>query len=226
MRYAILIPVTVALLTGCFSDKKVSKKNKDENLTTRNTIDKTPKKEVYPIELNSKQKKLYKVVEEYLNRLKSLDVDGIIYMTYPKFFTAFNKSLYRSQILTITNSSNLSIVDFSSKIRQISEIYNFSNGEFAQVEYTSTVKVYLQNSRLYNTKSSINTLYSILVRKYGREHIDVDTQARVVTLTRDEKLLAIKDKLYNNEWKFIGDNNTYREIYYQKFMPIDILNQI
>lgn len=221
MRYIIVIPTAIILLSGCFSDKKVVK-SEDNNKTTITT---NPKKEIYPIEgLNREQKELYKVVEEYLNRVKSFDVEGIIYMTYPKFFTAFNKNTYRSQILTITNSSNINITNFSTKIKKIGEISKFSKGEFASIEYTSTTKVYLENSRLYNTKSSINTLYSILVRKYGREHIHVDTQSRVVTLIRDEKLLAIKEKF--KEWRFIGDNSTYREIYYPKFMPIDILNQI
>lgn len=221
MRYTTLIPLTVILLSGCFSEKKVVK---DENNNTTTTTTKRPDNEVYPIKLNNRQKIVYKKVEEYLNRLKSLDVEGTISMTYPKFFTVFNKNTYRSQLMTMTNSSNIDIIDFSAKITQIGKIDKFENGEFTTVEYTSTIKVYLKNSRLYNTPQSINTLYSILVRKYGRENIHVDTTTRVVTIIKQEKLLAIKES--SKDWKFIGDNQTYRKVYYPRFLPIEILNRI
>lgn len=220
MRYTTVIPLTLILLSGCFSEKKVIK-DEENNIT----VTKTPKiEEVYPIKLNKEQKIVYKATEEYLNRLKSMDIEGTIAMTYPKFFTVFNKNTYRSQLLTMTNSSNIDIVDFSAKITQIGEIDKFNNGEFTTVEYTSTIKIYLKNSSLYNTPQSINTLYSILVRKYGRDNIHVDTTARVVKIIKQEKLLAIKES--SRDWKFIGDNQTYREIYYPRFLPIEILNRI
>jgi len=221
IRYSILIKffllATILFFTGCSKDKTPKK----EEVAP---IKKVPKKEIYPIKLNEKQKEVYKALQLYLNQLKSLDADGIIAMTYPKFFTVFSKNIYRNQILTMANSSNIDIVDFSAKITKIGKVKEFSNGKFTQVGYTSTIKVYLKNSRLYNTELSINTLYSILVRKYGRKSIHVDTKARVVTITKNEKLLAIKEN--SNDWKFIGDNPTYRELYYPNFLPYEILNQI
>ena len=145
-------------------------------------------------------------------------------MTYPKFFTVFSKRVYRNQILTMTNSSNIEILDFSAKITKVDKVNTFSEGKFAKAGYTSTVKVHLKNNRLYDTKLSLNTLYSILARKYGQKNIHVDIQTRVVTIIKNEKLLAIKEN--SNDWKFVGDNPTYRELYYPSFLPYDILNKI
>jgi hypothetical protein len=199
---------------GCLKEKTPVKEPTKE----------VPKKEVYPMELDEEQKKLYKALELYLQQLKSLNANNIISMTYPKFFIVFSKSLYKNQILTMTKSSNIEIQDFSAKITKIDKIKKFSEGEFAQVGYTSTVKVHLKNGRLYDTELSINTLFSILVRKYGRENIHVDTKTRVVTIKKQEKMLGIKENHTN--WKFIGDNQTYRERYYPSFLPYDILDKI
>ena len=218
MRYSILIKIfflpLMLFFTGCFSDKTP----KEE------PIAEVPKKEVYPIELDQKQKKVYKALQRYLNQLKSLNANNIISMTYPKFFIVFSKNIYRNQILTMTNSSNIEILDFSAKITQVDKVNTFSEGEFAKVGYTSTVKVHLKNNRLYDTELSLNTLYSILVRKYGRENIHVDTKTRVVTIVKNEKLLSIKEN--SSDWKFVGYNPTYRELYYPSFLPYDILDKI
>jgi len=218
MRYSIVLLSTLLFFAGCFSDKTPPKE--EEEVTT----EEVPKKEVYPIELDEKQKKIYKSLQLYLNQLKSLNADNIISMTYPKFFTVFSKRIYRNQILTMTNSSNIDIVDFSAKITKVDKVNTFSEGEFTKAGYTSTVKVHLKNNRLYDTKLSLNTLYSILARKYGQKNIHVDIQTRVVTIIKNEKLLAIKET--SNDWKFVGDNPTYRELYYPSFLPYDILNKI
>jgi len=232
MRFSILIKLfslgVIIFFTGCLGDKtpkeEVIKEEVKKEPIKKEPIQEVPKKELYPIELDEKQKEVYNALELYLNQLKSLDAQSIISMTYPKFFTVFNKNTYRNQILTMTNSSNIDILDFTAKITKIGTVQEFSNGKFAKVAYTSTIQIYLKNSRLYSTQLSINTLYSILVRKYGRKNIHVDTQARVVTIIKNEKLLAIKEN--PNDWKFIGDNPTYRELYYPSFLPYDILNQI
>jgi len=220
MRYSILIKIFILPLmlffTGCFFEKTPDKKEEP--------IAEVPKKEVYPIELDEKQKKVYKALQLYINQLKSLNANNIIAMTYPKFFTVFSKRIYRSQILTMTNSSNIEILDFSAKITQIDKVNTFSEGKFAKVGYTSTVKVHLKNSRLYDTELSLNTLYSILARKYGQKNIHVDTKTRVVTIKKQEKMLSIKEN--PNDWKFVGDNPTYRELYYPSFLPYDILDKI
>lgn len=225
MRYSSLIKFSllpiILFFTGCFWDKTTKE---EEHIIKEEPIKEVPKKEVYPLELDEEQKKVYKVLKLYLYQLKSLNADTIISMTYPKFFTVFSKNIYRNQILTMTNSSNIDIVDFSAKITKIEKVNTFSEGKFAKVGYTSTIKVYLKNDRLYDTELSLNTLYSILARKYGQKNIHVDTQTRVVTITKYEKMLAIKEK--PNDWTFIGDNPTYRELYYPSFLPYEILNNI
>lgn len=223
MRYSVLIkfflfPI-ILFFTGCFGEKPIK-----EEPIKEEPIKEVPKKEIYPIELNEKQKKLYKSLQHYLNQLKSLNADNIISMTYPKFFIAFSQRVYKNQILTMTNSSNIEIRDFSAKITQIGKVDTFSEGKFAKVGYTSTIKVHLKNNRLYDTQLSINTLYSILVRKYGRENIHVDTKTRVVSIVKNEKLLAIKEN--SSEWKFVGYNATYRELYYPSFLPYDLLDKL
>ena len=218
MRYSILLLSLVFFFAGCFGEKTPKEQEIIEE------IKEIPKKEVYPIELDEKQKKVYKALQHYINQLKSLNANNIISMIYPKFFTVFSKRIYRSQILTMTNSSNIEILDFSAKITQIDKVNTFSEGKFAKVGYTSTVKVHLKNSRLYDTELSLNTLYSILARKYGRENIHVDIKTRVVTIKKQEKMLTIKEN--NSDWKFVGDNPTYRKLYYPSFLPYDILDKI
>jgi hypothetical protein len=204
----------ILFFTGCF-EEKVPKKE---------PIEEPPKIETYPIKLDEQQKEVYKALELYLQQLKSLNVNNIISMTYPKFFTVFSKKIYRNQILTMTKSSNIEILNFSANITKVEKIKEFSGGNFTKVGYHSTIKIHLKNERLYDTELSINTLHSILVRKYGQENIHVDTKTRVVTIKKQEKMLAIKEN--NDDWKFIGDNPTYRERYYPSFLPYDILDKI
>jgi len=228
MKYHNLILSTaIFFIGGCFSDKtpkETTPKKEPKKVIERSEeqTTKTPPKAFNGIQLNENQKPLFNALKRYLNHLKSFDTEGIISMTYPKFFNAIPQRSFRNQIFTMTNSSKIDIVDFSTKITTIGEINSFSKGSFAEVGYNSTIQVYLKESRLYNTESSINTLYSILVRKYGRDKIHVDTQTRVVTIKKSEKMLGIKE---NGKWKFIGDNPTYRE-YYPTFLPYDILEMI
>ena len=79
------------------------------------------------------------------------------------------------------------------------------------------------NPDLYNTQLSLNTLHSVLARKYGSDNIYVDKEQRTIKITKEEKMLAIKEKPYG--WKFVGDNPAYRKLY-PNFLPQDILNQI
>ncbi len=215
MRYYIPLLLTMLFFAGCIFNKMP----KEQEI-----VKEIPKKEVYPMELDRKQKEVYKVLQLYINQLKSLNANNIISMIYPKFFIVFSKNIYKNQILTMTNSSNIEILDFSAKITQIGKVKKFSEGEFAKVGYTSTVKVHLKNNRLYDTELSLNTLYSILARKYGQKNIHVDTKTRVVTILKYEKMLSIKEN--PNDWKFVGDNPTYRKLYYPSFLPYDILDKL
>jgi len=220
MRYSIVLLSILLLFTGCFSNKTPPKQEQTtEEIPKKNLPDPTT-----TTEDTEKNTELYKAFERYLNQLESLNADNIISMTYPKFFTVFSKKVYKNQILTMTNSSNIDIVDFTAKITKVDKVNTFSEGKFAKVGYTSTIKLYLKNNRLYDTELSLNTLYSILARKYGRKNIHVDIQTRVVTIIKNEKLLAIKENSHG--WKFVGDNPTYRELYYPRFLPYDILNNI
>jgi len=220
MKYFIILLSILLFFAGCFSDKTPPKQEQ--------TTEEVPKKDIpeptITTEDSEKSTELYKAFERYLNQLKSLNADNIISMTYPKFFTVFSKKVYKNQILTMTNSSNIDIIDFTAKITKVDKVNTFSEGKFAKVGYTSTIKLYLKNNRLYDTELSLNTLYSILARKYGRKNIHVDIQTRVVTIIKNEKLLAIKENSHG--WKFVGDNPTYRELYYPRFLPYDILNTI
>ena len=173
--------------------------------------------------LNREDLLLKKSLERYLYQLKTLNSDNIIAMTYPKFFTVFSQRTYRGFLYTMINSSNIDIISFKASIDKIEPIQRFSNGKFSKVRYNSIIKIYLKNPELYNTKNSLNTLYSILARKYGAQNIHVDTSSRVVTIKKEEKMIAIKEK--TAEWKFIGDNPTYRELY-SSFLPYDILGRI
>jgi hypothetical protein len=161
--------------------------------------------------------------ELYLYQLKSLNSNNIIAMTYPKFFTVFSQRTYGGFLYTMINSSNIDILSFDATINKIEPIQKFSKGTFAKVSHNSIIKLYLKNPELYNTESSLNTLYSILAHKYGAQNIHVDTASRVVTIKRKEKMIAIKEG--TSQWKFIGDNPTYRKLY-SSFLPYDILDKI
>jgi hypothetical protein len=210
------------ILLSCSSEKTPKKEPKEE-----------PKKEIkavvlseeekFLLKLDKKQKDVYQNLTSYLSQLKSLNADKIVEMTYPKFFSIFSEHTFRGQIFTMANSSQIEIKSFNSKILNIEKVKPFSNGEFTQVSYRSKVIVYLKNPELYSTERSLNTLYSILVRKYGKKSIYVDVKERLITITKEIKMLAIKET--PNSWKFIGDNPEYR-VFYPSFLPYDILNNI
>ena len=227
-------------MAGCYWDKppKKEESKKDEPKDKEPKKDE-PKKEIIKspvkvetqeesnssslLQLDKKQKELYQSLKIYLSQLEALDTDAIADMTYPKFFSLFNKSTFKNHIYTMINSPHLEIQSFKTKISEIGQVSSFSKGEWSSVEYRSTITIYLQNPELYSTKSSINTLYSILVRKYGRENIYVDTDQRLVKIKKVVKMLAIKER--PNSWRFIGDNLEYRKLY-PNFLPSDILNSI
>ena len=218
----VLLPLTLILLTACISDKEPKKEVPKEEPKAEPKKE-VPKKETSSLNLNKRQKVLYKALNLYIQQLKSLNEDNIISMTYPKFFLAFDKNTYKSYIYTMANSSNIQIQSFDANVTDIKEIQSYSEGDFAQVSYKSVIKILFTNPNLYNTKLSLNTLYSILARKYDKKNIFVDVNTRIITIRKKEKILAIKEK--NSSWKFVGDNPTYRELY-PNFLPKSILDLI
>lgn len=172
---------------------------------------------------NLKQVELKRNIDFYLTQLEELNSDNIVAMTYPKLFTVTSQYLFKGSIYTMVNSSNLAISSFKTNISKIGNIQSFSNGNFSQIAYTSNIKIQFINPSLYNTQLSLNTLHSILAKKYGQKNIYVDKEQRSIHINKSEKLLAIKEK--GSSWKFLGDNPTYRNLY-PHFLPQDILNQI
>ena len=215
MRYIIAL-LPLFLFTACFSEKTPPKEPKVEIKPPLS------EEEKFLLKLDKEQKELYQSLKLYLFQLKALNTDGIVEMTYPKFFLTFSEYIFRAQIFTMVNSSQIEIKSFNTTILNIGSVEPFSNGSFSNVTYKSVINVYFQNPELYSTESSLNTLYSILVRKYGLENIYVDVEKRLITIKKEVKMLAIKEN--PNSWKFIGDNPKYRE-FYPNFLPYDILDK-
>jgi biopolymer transport protein ExbD len=215
----ILLLLTLLIFTACISDKDPKKEEPKKEEPKKEE----PKKESSTLKLNKQQKIVYDALAFYIEQLKSLDADNIITMTYPKLFIAFSENTYKNYIYTMANSSYITIQSFEANITDIGEIQPFSEGNFSQVSYKSVIKIHFTNPDLYNTKLSLNTLYSILARKYEQKNIFVDVETRMITIRKKERMLAIKEN--ENGWKFLGDNPTYRELY-PNFLPSDILNQI
>jgi len=222
MRYILSI-LPLLLFTACFFDKEVPTKKEEPKKEIKETNITVSEEDKFLLTLDKKQKELYNNLTIYLSQLKALNTEEIVNMTYPKFFSVFSESLFRAQVSTMVNSSQINIQSFDTNITDIGKVDSFSNGYFSTVAYKSVVTVYFQNPELYNTESSLNTLYSILVRKYGIDNIYVDVKNRLITIKKDVKMLAIKEN--SDDWKFIGDNKEYRE-FYPNFLPYDILDKI
>jgi len=216
MKYLILV-ISLFLLGACFS-KKIPKAP-----LPKKEIKVMSQEEKFLATLDKKQKDLYKDLKYYLSQVRILNTENIVQMTYPKLFLAFSEDTFRAQIFTMRNSSKIAIQSFETNISKIEKVQDFSNGSFSQIDYSSKIILEFISPDLYNTKSSIGTLYSILARKYGIENIYVDMDKRLVTIKKEVKLLAIKEK--PNTWKFLVDNPAYRT-YYPSILPYDILNQI
>ncbi len=235
MLKKIIVTIVIALLIiGCKEEVK-----KDSNLTKKLLKEKkssikeqniTKEEEIVPEETtitdneyNSEQLELKTALESYLEELKSLNIEGIIDMTYPKLFIPINKNMFRRYIDSIITSKDITIESFDTNITNIGDIQSFNNGEFARVEYKSIIRLAFINPNLYSDKLSMRVLNDALTSKYGSDNIQIDTLNREIIIKRDEKLLAIKEK--DSDWKFIGDNKEYRRLYPQ-IIPLDILSQI
>ncbi len=215
MRYLILV-LSLVVFTACIGDKK-PKTDMTQELNTSTILDSSLGR------LTLEQIYLKNALDKYIAQLKSLNAENIIEMTYPKLFVPINKDMFRDYLNTMLISSDIHINSFDAIITNIDKIKPFSEGEFAKVDYNSTITIEFINPELYNTQRKLLILDKILSNKYGRENIRVDSIGRTITIKKEEKLLAIKNN--TGEWKFLGDNAEYRRLY-PRILPLDILNSI
>jgi len=206
----LLLVASLVLLTGCFDNANIQKEKKPQENTEADSY-------------SPKQQEVKSYLGLYLEQLQNLDTDNIIAMTYPKLFIAINKTVFKQYINTLLTSEHISVESFKTQIVHIGKVYPYSQGEFSQIEYKTTIKLNFINPKLYSDELSIRVLHDALSRKYGEENININPHERSITIAKDEKLLAIKEK--GNTWKFLGDNASYREIY-PKILPMDLLEKI
>jgi len=211
----ILFAFTLISLVACNSTKKEAKKEEIKETNTTVNISTT-----LPIStlgaLSVKQ-----ALDLYLNDLATFNTDSIVDKTYPKLFQVIDLDLFRQYIASMMNSTDIKMNSYESNITELSKVTTFSNEtQFAQAKYTSTVKMHFLNDAMYNNEEKINFLYDALIHKYGQENIHIDVEARTLRIKKSEKLLIIKEK--DTEWKFLGDNSKYRQLY-PSFLPYEIL---
>jgi len=234
MRKQLFILSLILLLTGCigFNGEKKEPKNNNkvktvDKIETTETAEITDRVDIVETVNNYTQKQieLKTYFDDYLNRINSLDTEGVIDMTYPKLFIPINKTLFKQYINNVLTSDQISVESYDTKIVDIGEVYPYSNGEFAQLKYIATIKLAFVNPNLYSDELSMRILNDILTQKYGKENIKIDPSNRTITIKEEHKLLAIKDNSIGDEWKFIGDNPEYRKLY-PEILPTEILSQI
>ena len=212
------IPTLALLLfTACIGDKKPKKGSVPELNTTATVVDSVLGT------LTLEQIQVKNALDNYLAQLKSLNADNIISMTYPRLFIPINQDMFRDYLNTMLISSDIRVNSFDAVVTHIGPVKLFSEGEFAQIDYNTTINVSFINPELYNTQRKLLILDKILANKYGRENILVDSIGRHITIKKEEKLLAIKDG--TQEWKFLGDNSEYRRLY-PRILPSDLLDKI
>ena len=204
------------LLSSCISNTTTSSpkiEERDHNNSYAYLGELTPAQEIVKNELIA-----------YLNDLESFNVDAIVNKTYPKLFNVINEQHFREYISTMMNSKDIVVQEYDTNITKIGEVKALSNGiEFCQVDYDSNAKILLLNGNIYNTETSMNYLYDILIHKYGRKNVSFNIKKRTIEIKRGEKMILIKER--DKPWKFIGDNLKYRQIYYS-VLPPEILNNL
>jgi hypothetical protein len=211
----LLLTFTLISFFACNSTKNPEKREevKENNITT-STLGTLSKKEIM----------VKKELDNYLKELSTFNTDAIVDMTYPRLFSVIDLDLYRQYIASMMNSTDIEMKSYETNITKFSPITTFSNGtEFVQVAYTSKVNIHFLNNALYDSKKKMNFLYDALIHKYGKKNIKVNIKKRILKIKKSEKLLIIKEK--DTEWKFLGDNSNYRNLY-PSFLPYEILKII
>jgi len=203
------LALLVVTLSACIGDKKI---NKDNSISYAYLGTLTKNQEIVKNELIA-----------YLNNLKTFNTEAIISKTYPKLFTVIDATHFKQYISVMSNSKDIMVDHYNTHITKIGSVVTFPDGtKFAQVQYDSDTKIIFLNPNLYNTETSINFLYDVLIHKYGKENIEINLKERSLSVKKEEKMLVIQEK---NGWKFIGDNKEYRQIY-PSILPTEILTQL
>jgi hypothetical protein len=213
------------LATACNNTKEPKKEEPKETTTTDINISITPPSPTPPTSvlgaLSLKQVLVKQALDLYLNDLATFNTDVIVDKTYPKLFQVIDLDLFRQYIASMMNSTDIEVQSYESNITKLSKVTTFSNEtEFAEVEYISTINMHLINEELYNNEEKINFLYDALIHKYSKENIHIDVKKRTLLIKKAERLLIIKEK--DTEWKFLGDNSKYRQLY-PSFLPQEII---
>ena len=217
MKY-LISTLTLLLFTACIGDKEpkvetTQESNLTSDINSTLLLSTTPSAEV----------QLEDALASYLIQLQSLNAENIISMTYPRLFIPINQNMFRDYLNTMLISPDIQVNTFDAVVTGIGTAQPFSEGQYAHINYNSTINISFVNPELYNTQRKLLILDKILSNKYGRENIVVDSIGRTITIKKEEKLLAIKDA--SQQWKFLGDNSEYRRLY-PRILPIDLLNRI
>lgn len=217
----LLLTFTLISITAC-NNAKEPKKEEIKETNAAVTIITNPVSDLGALSL--KQVEVKQALDSYLNDLSTFNTDSIVDKTYPKLFHVIDLDLFRQYIASMMNSTDIEMKSYESNITKLSPVTTFSNKtEFAQVQYTSKVKIHFLNNTLYDTEEKINALYDAFIHKYGKESINIDVAKRTLNIKKSEKLLIIKEK--DTEWKFLGDNSEYRQLY-PSFLPQEILQNL
>ncbi|HHH19832.1 MAG TPA: hypothetical protein ENK86_04920 [Campylobacterales bacterium] len=208
---ALWLIAPLLFITACFDNANIKKEPTQDEETTVN-ITYTPK-----------QQEVKSYLDLYLIQLQNLDTENIIAMTYPKLFIPINKRVFQQYINTLLTSQHISVESFDTEVFTIGSVHPYSHGEFSQISYKSVIKLNFIDPKLYSDDLSVRVLHDVLTRKYGKENITIHPEERSIVISKEEKLLAIKEK--GKTWKFLGDNASYRDIYPQ-ILPMDLLAKI
>lgn len=226
----LLLTLTLIGVTACNSTKEPKKEpitepKKEDIKETNTTVNITTTSPVSVLgALSLKQVLVKQALDSYLQDLSTFNTDAIVDKTYPKLFQVIDLDLFRQYIASMMNSTDIAMNSYESSITELSKVTTFSNEtEFAQAEYTSTVNMHFLNDAMYDNEEKINFLYDALIHKYGKKNIHIDIEKRTLQIKKSEKLLIIKEK--DTEWKFLGDNSKYRQLY-PSFLPYEILEAL
>jgi hypothetical protein len=175
-------------------------------------------------ELSQKQEILKKALDRYLQELQNYNTDTIVDLTYPQLFESIDPDVYRQSIVAFINSSQIEEELYETNVTKICKPLLFSNGrEFAQAEYTAINRIRFIDDDIYDTDNKMNFLYDVFIHKFGKDNIQFDVENRTITKKEYNKLLMIKDQ--GEEWKFLGDNHSYR-MHYPIILPPEIYKVI
>jgi hypothetical protein len=207
----ITLTLIFLFLTACIGDKQIKKDDHNKSISY-----------AYLGTLSKDQEIVKNELITYLNVLKNFNTEAIVEKTYPELFNVIDGRHFREYISVMSNSKDIMVEHYETNITKISKVTTFSNDtKFAKVQYSSDTKIIFLNPNLYNTETSINFLYDVLIHKYGKDNIEINVKKRSLRITKEEKMLVIKRD--ENGWKFIGDNAEYRRLF-PTILPREILN--